>query len=175
MDVTETELLPEYAEWLDRLTATFDAVSYTCRVRIGDARVAEAVALRVATGLVARPAVFRHWGLPYSGRIAKLAEDGIALADAGLPVCSGSWPDFRRALQALAPGLQADMVATCVEGHGDEALAELWACEPADVAVRRAALLAHLRELAVAHGAVATEKPATGKQGITHSEVERTP
>lgn len=156
MDVTDTDLLPEYEDWLDRLTATFDAVSYTCRVRLGDARVAEAVALRVATGLVARPAVFRHWGLPYSGRIGKLAEDGIALAEEGRSVCSGSWPDFRRALEALTPGLQADMVATCVEGYGDEQLAALWACDLPTVARRRAALQERMRELALAHGATAT-------------------
>jgi len=149
-------LLPDYAEWLDRVIATVEAVSYTCRVRLGGgpeaAVAAEAVALRVATGLVARPAVFRHWGLPYSGRIAKLAEAGIADARAGRAVGAGSWPVFRAALAAVPAEHQVCLVATCVEGLADEALAEVWGCDAAAAGARRAETLAHMKELAVRCG-----------------------
>ncbi len=161
-------LLPDYAEWLERVTATVQAVSYTCRVRLGggpDAAVAaEAVALRVATGLVARPAVFRHWGLPYSGRIAKLAEAGIADAVAGSAVGAGSWRVFRAALVAVPPEHQATLVATCVEGLGDDELAATWGCDAVTAGARRAATLAHMKELALRCGddrAVVTATPTT--------------
>jgi hypothetical protein len=149
-------LLPDYAEWLERVSATVAAVSYTCRVRLGggpEAAVAgEAVALRVATGLVARPAVFRHWGLPYSGRIAKLAEAGLADAAAGHAVGRGSWRVFHAALAAVPPEHQETLVATCVEGLGDDDLAAAWGCDPATAGARRAATLAHMKELAVRCG-----------------------
>lgn len=145
-------LTPEYAEWLDRVTATFDAVSYTCRVRLKNRAAAEAVALRVATGLVARPAVFRHWGLPYSGRIAKLAEDGIADALGGRLTPRGSWEGLRRALTLVPVEHQATLVLTCVEGLADEQLAEAWGCDAPTAGARRAGTLAHMRELAVGHG-----------------------
>ena len=37
----------------------------------------------MVAGLIARPQVFRYFGLPYSGRIAKLAEARLAEAAAG--------------------------------------------------------------------------------------------
>ena len=149
---TAGELTPEYAAWLDRVTATFDAVSYTCRIRMRDPEAARAVALRVATGLVSRPAVFRHWGLPYSGRIAKLAEDGIADAAAGRLVPRGSWADFRAALLDVTPEDQDTVVLACVEGLDADALAAHWACGVDEAAARRAGTIAHLKELAVRHG-----------------------
>ena len=145
-------LTPGYAEWLDRVTATYQAVSYTCRVRLGARVAAEAVALRVATGLVSRPAVFRHWGLPYSGRIAKLAEDGIADATQGRLVPRGSWTGFRRALTLVSDEHQRTLVLTCVEGHTDDQLADTWGCDAATAGARRARTIAHMRELAVGHG-----------------------
>lgn len=159
-DSTLPSLVPDYAAWLDRLTATYEAVSYTCRVRLGDAVAGEAVALRVATGLVARPGVFRHWGLPYSGRIAKLAEGGIADAAAGRPVCSGSWARFRASLVAVPVDFQSEVILTCVDGLGDEQLALRWRCTPADAARRRERVHACLRALAEEHGAIAVAPPA---------------
>jgi DNA-directed RNA polymerase specialized sigma24 family protein len=96
--------------------------------------------------------VFRHWGLPYSGRIAKLAEAGIADARAGRAVGGGSWPVFRAALAAVPAEHQVCLVATCVEGLGDDALAEVWGCDTAAAGARRAETLAHMKELAVRCG-----------------------
>lgn len=151
-DTDAPDLLPDYAEWLARVIATVEAVSYTCRVRLGDAVAGDAVALRVATGLVARPAVFRHWGLPYSGRIAKLAEAGIADARAGQAVGAGSWPLFRAELAAVPAEHQVCLVATCVEGFADDELARTWGCDAATAAARRAATLTHMRDLALRCG-----------------------
>lgn len=162
MDTGAPQLLPSYAEWLDRVTATFEAVSYTCRVRLGDAVAAEAVALRVAAGLVSRPAVFRHWGLPYSGRIAKLAEDGIAQARAGRPAARGSWEVFRRALTQVPPEHQTTFVLTCVEGYSDEVLATTWGCDAEAAGARRATTIAYMKGLAAGHGAEPPDPSPTG-------------
>ncbi|GAA4837466.1 hypothetical protein GCM10023201_28160 [Actinomycetospora corticicola] len=153
MDVGEgPDLLPDYAAWLDRVTATFEAVSYTLRIRLGDAGAAEAIALRVARGLVSRPLVFRHWGLPYSGRIAKLAEDGIVDVREGRLVRHGSWPGFRSALVGVPVDHQATLVLTCVEGRTDAELAERWGCDAEAAGVRRARTLEFLQDLVEDHG-----------------------
>lgn len=153
MDAGEQpDLLPDYAEWLGRVTATFEAVAYTLRIRLGDAVAAEAVALRVALGLVSRPLVFRHWGLPYSGRIAKLAEDGIVEVREGRLVQRGSWPVFRSALEGMPVDHQATLVLTCVEGWTDDQLAREWDCDAEAAGARRARTLAHLSDLVENHG-----------------------
>jgi DNA-directed RNA polymerase specialized sigma24 family protein len=152
VDAVEPGLVPEYAEWLDRVTATYQAVSYTCRVRLGDSAAAETVAARVATGLVARPAVFRHWGLPFSGRIAKLAEDAIADARAGRAGHVVAWAPFRRALASVPPEAQTTFVLTCVEGLDDEQVARRCGCDTATAGRRRASVLDHMRALAAGHG-----------------------
>ncbi|MCD2193668.1 hypothetical protein LQ327_09775 [Actinomycetospora endophytica] len=158
MDAVESGLIPEYAEWLDRVTATYQAVTYTCRVRLGDAATAEAVAVRVATGLVARPAVFRYWGLPFSGRIAKLAEDAIADARADRPRAAGEWIPFRRALAAIPIEDQRTFVLTCVEGLDDEQVARRCGCDTATAVARRASVLDQMQALAARHGRPRTEK-----------------
>jgi DNA-directed RNA polymerase specialized sigma24 family protein len=154
VDAVDTPLVPEYARWLDRLTATYEAVAYTCRVRLGDRATADAVAVRVAAGLIARPAVFRHWGLPYSGRIARLAEDAIADARAGRLGPSGSWPALRHALAEVPSEVQTTFVLTCVDGLADEEVATHCGCDPTTAGRRRAAALDHVRALAGEHGAV---------------------
>ncbi|MDN5856734.1 MAG: hypothetical protein L0K86_28635, partial [Actinomycetia bacterium] len=59
-------LVAEYAAWLDRVRATYEAVRYTCAHRLADPALAEQVSVQVVAGMVARPAVFRYFGLPYS-------------------------------------------------------------------------------------------------------------
>lgn len=153
MDLGEQpDLLPDYAEWLARVTATFEAVFYTLRIRLGDAVAAEAVALRVALGLVSRPLVFRHWGLPYSGRIAKLAEDGIVEVREGRLIERGSWPLFRSALAGVPVDHQATLVLTCVEGWSDAELAREWGCDAEAAGARRARTLTLLKDLVENHG-----------------------
>ncbi|NMO90841.1 hypothetical protein [Actinomycetospora sp. TBRC 11914] len=152
----DAALLPEYARWLDRLTATYEAIAYTCRVRLGDRATADAVAVRVAAGLVARPAVFRHWGLPYSGRIARLAEDAIADARAGRLDRGGSWPALHRALAEVPVDIQTTFVLTCVDGLPDEEVAAHCGCDPATAGRRRTDAVEHVRAVAGEHGAAGT-------------------
>ena len=105
----------------------------------------------MAIGLVARPAVFRHWGLPYSGRIAKLAEDGIVEVREGRLPRGGSWPGFRSALAGVPVEHQATIVLTCVEGWSDAELAAEWGCDTVAAGARRARTLAHLKDLVDSH------------------------
>ncbi|GAA4804619.1 hypothetical protein GCM10023200_47480 [Actinomycetospora chlora] len=162
MGTAEPDLLPGYAEWLARITATVDAVSYTCGVRLGDRAAGDAVAARVAVGLVSRPTVFRHWGLPYSGRIAKLAEDAIADVRAGRLVGGSTWGSFRQALVTVPPDHQSTLVLACVEGYDADQLAMTWRCDVATARDRRTRTLTHMKELAAAHGAAGDVGPEEG-------------
>lgn len=138
-------LRPDYAEWLTRVETTYQAVAYTCRVRLGDVADGEAVAVRVAEGLLARPRVFRYWGLPFSGRIASLAEDAIAAVGRGDDAPHRTWPEIRADLADLAPDEQHAVVLVCVEGCTDEELASALGCDAAAAVERRAGALARLR------------------------------
>lgn len=144
-----TDLRADYAEWLTRVETTYQAVSYTCRVRLGNAAAGEAVAVRVAEGLLARPRVFRHWGLPFSGRIATLAEDAIAAVARGDPAPSRSWADIRAELAALGAHEQQAVVLVCVEGCTDAELAEALGCDTDAAGARRTGTLDRLRVVAV--------------------------
>jgi hypothetical protein len=158
--VTTPVPLPAYSAWLERVASTVDAVSYTCRVRLGSATAGDAIALRVAAGLVSRPMVFRYWGLPYSGRIAKLAEAGIASARAGTLGPPGSWPRLREALEQLPPDQQQVMVWTCVEGWSDDEVAAAHGCDAERAAALRADVLARLHAIVARSAEVPAEVPA---------------
>lgn len=115
-----TTLLPEYASWLDRVRATYEAITYTCSHRLADPSLAEQVGVQVVAGMVAKPGVFRYSGLPYSGRIARLAEARIAEADGGRLATVCTWPQLRDALGAVPAGHQEVLVTTCVRGEAAE-------------------------------------------------------
>jgi hypothetical protein len=114
--------VPEYAHWLERVRATYEAVAYTVGHRLGNPRLGEQVSVQVVAGMVARPGVFRYSGLPYSGRIARLAEARIAEARAGTLARVCTWTELREALAAVPPVHQHVVVTTCVHGRpADEA------------------------------------------------------
>ena len=58
------ELASEWDAWRERVRATYEAVEYTCAHRLADATLAGPVAVQVVAGLIARPQVFRYFGLP---------------------------------------------------------------------------------------------------------------
>jgi hypothetical protein len=138
----------DYAEWLDRVRATFEAVRYTCTHRLADASLAEQVSVQVVAGMVARPGVFRYFGLPYSGRIARLAEARIAEADAGELATVCTWSELRERLEQMPTHHRAVLAATCVRGDNIESLAAVLGCDHAAAEAEHAAMLAFMRELA---------------------------
>ncbi|GLZ48879.1 hypothetical protein Acsp06_50640 [Actinomycetospora sp. NBRC 106375] len=140
------EATTPFAEWVRRVATTHDAVAYTCRVRLGDAAAGEAVAAHVVAGLVARPAVFRYWGLPFSGRIARLAEEAIAAVGTGT-LSPPPWPALRRELEALPADVQQVLVWICVDGWSDAELAAALGCGESEAGVHRERTVARLRAL----------------------------
>lgn len=143
MTVTGVDLLDaEWDEWVDRVRTTYEAVEYTCAHRLADARLAGPVAVQVAAGMVARPAVFRYWGLPYSGRIARLAEARIAEADAGTLAAVCGWAQLREGIEGLSRTHRHALVVACVRGEDDAGLAAALGCDEDGARAVRAEMLA---------------------------------
>ncbi|MGH3765201.1 MAG: hypothetical protein ACRDS0_01545 [Pseudonocardiaceae bacterium] len=145
---TPTPLLPEYQAWMERVGATYDAMTYTCHHRLGDRRLAERVSAQVLAGLLAKPMVFRYFGLPYSGRIARLAEARLAEAREGRLADVGSWPELLARLTGLPLEHQEVFVLTCVRGDDDGQLAANLGCDAHTASLRRHSTMEYLRGLA---------------------------
>lgn len=141
-------LLPGYQEWLDRVRATYESVEYTCRYRLKDPGLSGQVSLQVVAALVARPRVFRYSGLPYSSRIARLAEAGIAEAHAGGLRGAGTWDELFAQLLRLPPQHQQMVVLSCVWGRDDQQAAAELGCGQAAAALRRERTWELLRHIA---------------------------
>lgn len=147
-DVAAEFVTVEFAAWLERVRATYEAVRYTCSHRLADPALAGQVAVQVAAGLVARPSVFRYFGLPYSGRIARLAEARIAEADAGTLATVCDWARLRTRLEEVPATHQHVLVRTCLRGEDLGTLAAGLACDETVAAARRQATLAFMHEVA---------------------------
>ena len=141
------DLAAEWDAWRERLRATYEAVAYTCAHRLADAALAEPVAVQVVAGLIARPQVFRYFGLPYSGRIAKLAEARLAEAAAGELASVCGWADLSARLDSVPRKYRDALVVTCVRGEDDATLAAVQGSDEAAATASRAAMLAFVREL----------------------------
>jgi hypothetical protein len=118
------ELLPEYREWLNRLDMTYESVVNCCVSRLRDRSLGEAAGLTILTGLLSRPKVFQYFGLPYSGRIAHLAEPEIARlkglgpsSPAGAQAGRRRWHQIRERLDSVPARQQAVLVRACVDGY----------------------------------------------------------
>lgn len=141
-------LLPDYQSWLDRVCATHDAIEYTCRHRLADARAASQVSVQVVAALVAKPGVFRYYGLPYSGRIARLAEARLAEAAQGRLSAVCEWPELLDSLARVPAEHQQVLVLTCIQGCDDERLAAAMDCDVTTARSRRANTMTYMRQLA---------------------------
>jgi len=146
-----TVLLPAYEEWLERLEATYRSVAFCSVHRLGDRALAEQVSAQVVEGLIAKPQVFRYWGLPYSGRIAHLAEALIAQAREGTLREGQDWPTLLTGLRGIPVNQQEVFVLACVEGHDDARLASALSCDEAEARRRREQMAAVLARSAHAH------------------------
>jgi DNA-directed RNA polymerase specialized sigma24 family protein len=145
---TTTSLLPEYEAWMERVCATYEAITYTCHHRLGNRRLAEQVSVQVLAGLLAKPQVFRYFGLPYSGRIARLAESRLAEAQEGRLADVGSWQELLQGLNKLPLEHQEVFVLTCVRGDDDGQLASNLGCDTHTARLRRHSTMELMRELA---------------------------
>ena len=132
------DLMPGYAEWLERLTATYNAVAYCCRHRLRDRKAAECVSAEVVAEMLARPKVFGYYGLPFSGQIARLAEPRIARTQQETTAAGDSgWQELLDRLRALPKEHQEVFVLTCLEGHTDPEIACTLGCDEDTARLRR--------------------------------------
>lgn len=138
----------EYEEWLERVRSTYRAVHYTCLHRLTDPRLAGAVAVQVTAGLIARPMVFRYFGLPYSGRIARLAEARLAEAEAGILSRVCEWSELDQRLEYLPPEHREVLVAVCVRGDDLKTLATALGSDEQTAVERRTSTLTYMRHIA---------------------------
>lgn len=142
-------LLPAYAEWLERVEMTRESIGYCCFHRLNrDRALAERVSVGVVAGLLARPLVFQYFGLPFSGRVAHLAEQGIARAAQGMRDQVCAWEVLRGELLTLAPQEQEVVVYACVEGYDDPELAAALHCDEESARRRRDEVVERLRRCA---------------------------
>jgi len=145
-----TAIDTEYAAWLERVDMTRESIANCCVHRLhGDRVAAERVSIEVIGGLLARPRVFQYFGLPFSGRVAHLAELGLARARDGVVLDGCSWAVLREALAGLPAEDRETVVLACVEGYDDARLAEALGCDEAAARARRERALARLAELAL--------------------------
>lgn len=147
MAESNTALLPTYEEWLERVSATYQSVAYCCLHRLGDRVLAEQVSLQVVAGLIGKPKIFKYFGLPYSGRIARLAERRIAQARQGTLGTGGKWPDLFGALVALPQAHKEVLLLACVLGYDDDQLASALACNEEEARNRRERMIAFFEDL----------------------------
>lgn len=149
--VVSASLAAEYEAWAERVRATYEAITYTCHHRLRDRGLATQVGIQVVADLVARPGVFRYFGLPYSGRIARLAEARIAEARQGCLAVVREWPALVERLAALPPEHREVLVLTCVLGRDDVELASSLGCDEVVAAGRREATMKLMRKIAAPH------------------------
>jgi hypothetical protein len=144
----EQDLLPGYEEWLERLSATYRSVAYCCFHRLRDRETAERVSVEVVAEMLARPKVFRYFGLPFSGQIGRLAEPRIARVRQGTTAGGDSgWQELLFSLRNVPKEHQAVFVQTCVEGYTDPEIAVALGCDETTTMLRRENTMNLLREL----------------------------
>ncbi len=145
----EQDLLPGYEEWLKRLSATYRSVAYCCFHRLRDREAAERVSVKVVAEMLARPKVFRYFGLPFSGQIGRLAEPRIARARQETTVGGGDsiWQELLIRLRSVPEEHQAVFVLTYIEGYADPELAVALGCDEDTARLRRENTTNLLQEL----------------------------
>lgn len=140
-------LLPGYEEWLERLSATYEAVAYCCFHRLKDRASAERVSVEVVAEMLARPKVFQYFGLPFSGQIGRLTEPRISRARQGDVGSGASWQQLRVGLLEVPLEQQGAFVLTCIEGCSDAEIAAALGCDEETAKRRRESMTGLLQGL----------------------------
>ncbi len=157
----EFDLLPGYEEWLERLSATYGSVAHCCRYRLQDHAAAAAVSMEVVAEMLARPKVFRYFGLPFSGQLATLAEPRIARVRQGMTMGGNvDWQEFFVRLHSISKEHQEVFLLTCIEGYTDPEVAVALGCDEDAARLRRERTMNLLQELSRSVLAPAGREPA---------------
>ena len=158
---SEQNLLPGYEEWLERLSATYGSVAHCCLYRLQDRAAAENVSMEVVAEMLARPKVFRFFGLPFSGQLAKMAEPRIAQVQQGVTVGGNmDWQEFLVRLRSVSKEHQEVFLLTCIEGYTDPEIALALGCDEDAAKLRRESTMGLLQELSESVLAPAGREPA---------------
>jgi hypothetical protein len=137
----------EFAEWVYRLQCTYRAVAFTCRHRLSNPAHAESLAVWVVAGLLERPTVFRYFGLPFSGRIAALAENMLAEAEAGNPPAPADWSELENRVLSIPDHHRKVLISVCLNGDDIDTLAAKLGCDTEEAIRRRTALIGYMRDV----------------------------
>jgi hypothetical protein len=148
--VTVEAVQSEYDQWLERVQATFESVAFCCWHRLGDRAAAAEVSTQVVARLVGNPSIFKYFGLPYSGRIARLAERGIDEARNGRLTTSAGWDSLAAQLLSVPPEHREVLVLGCIDDQDDPELAETLGCDVETATNRKAESLQYWQQLAAA-------------------------
>lgn len=144
----EQDLLPGYAEWLERLSATYNSVAHCCQYRLKDRAAAEDVSIEVVAEMLARPKVFRYFGLPFSGQLATLAEPRIARVRQGITIGGDmEWQELLVRLRSISKERQEVFLLSCIEGYTDPDVAATLGCDEAAARLRRESTMHLLQEI----------------------------
>ena len=137
-----------YQDWIVRLRALYESVSFCCWHRLGDRDTADEISAQVVAGLVGKPKVFKYFGLPFSGRVARLTERGIADAQHGELGAGRGWDPLEEAIRS-APVEQREVLvhAWLNELDGADLAIEL-RCDEETAARRQEESLRFWRDLA---------------------------
>lgn len=156
---SEQDLLPGYEEWLERLRATYGSVANCCRYRLQDRAAAEVISMEVISEMLARPKVFRYFGLPFSGQLATLAEPRIARVRQGTQVVAGDsgWDELLANLRCVSKEHQEVFVLGCIEGYTDLEVAGALGCDEDTARLRQENTMKLLQELS--EGVLARREP----------------
>jgi hypothetical protein len=144
LTVEPPTVVPAYLAWLERFEATYRSVAFCCWHRLGDQALADQVSALVVSALLSRPRIFRQWGLPYSGRLAHLAEEQIAAAKAERLLPGNDWDHLLTELLAFDELEQQAFVMVCIEAFDDHQIARELACEVPEVVALRKRLTTRL-------------------------------
>ncbi|QTI68360.1 hypothetical protein [Gordonia polyisoprenivorans] len=147
----EVALAAEFESWVTRLEMTYRAVRYTCGHRLGDLDAGGRIAAQVVASMLARPKVFRYSGLPFSGRIARVAEPLLVAAatdparfDPGSP---STWAQIEDGVRAMPQAARHAFIGLIVLDSGEEDLAASLGTTVTSLRSDHAAALEHLRTL----------------------------
>jgi hypothetical protein len=118
-----------YQDWIVRLEALYESVSFCCWHRLGDREVADEISAQVVAGLVGKPKIFKYFGLPFSGRVARLTERGIADAQNGQMSAGRGWAPLVEAIRTAPTEHREVLVLAWLDERDDTALAAELGCD----------------------------------------------
>ena len=137
-----------YQDWVVRLEALYESVSFCCWHRLRDRDVADEISAQVVAGLVGKPKVFKYFGLPFSGRVARLTERGIADAQSGELVAGHGWAPLMDGIRAAPPEQREVLAYAWLDERDDAELAIELRCDLETAARRRDESLRFWHDLA---------------------------